>query len=298
MHTTKSPLEVYWTARFDYQPHWTLKLHRHSFFQIICFRNGEGRFYLDGDEYPLSAGMVFLIKPGQIHGLSASSLVKTLDIKFRVDDTKLKRHLLAAKSFITEEGRLSALMEQIRWEGEQGGLLFRELCDAYLLEFLISYLRESTGKSSLPEVTEETVLPIPQSDDLTQRTMEFIKRHYAEDLTGERIAQSLGVSDRYLRQRFKESVGMPPIHYLARYRVEKAKERIKYSGDPLKVVAEMVGFKSIHHFSHVFTEIVGETPGAWRGRYHDGICKDICIDPHFSNVILISPDENVSMKSA
>lgn len=292
MHTARSPLEVYWTARFDYQPRWKLKLHRHSFFQIICFRDGEGRFFLDGDEYPLSAGIVFLIKPGQIHGMRASSLVRTLDIKFRVDDAGLKRRLLAAQSFITEKGRLSAFVEQIRWEGEHRGLFFRELCDVYLLELLIGYLRESVGTSSLPKAADDSVLPLSHADDVTERAIEFIKGRYAEDLTGARIAKSLGVSDRYLRQRFKEAIGMPPIHYLARYRVEKAKERIQYSGDPLKVIAEMTGFKSIHHFNHVFTEIVGETPGAWRRRYHDGICKDVCIDPHFSNIILISREEN------
>lgn len=292
MHTAKPPIEVYWTARFDYQPRWTLRLHRHSFFQIICFRDGEGRFFLDGGEYPLSAGMVFLIKPGQIHGLRASSLVRTLDIKFKIGDAGLKRRLLAARSFITKEGRLPSLVEQIRREGEHRGLFFRELCDVYLLEFLIGYLRESAGISDMPKTADESVLPVSRADGFTGRAIEFIRRHYAEDLTGECIAKSLGVSDRYLRQRFKEAVGMPPIHYLARYRVEKAKDRIQYSGDPLKVIAETTGFKSIHHFNHVFAEIVGDTPGAWRRRYRDGICKDVCIDPRFSNVILISQEEN------
>ena len=48
-------------------------------------------------------------------------------------------------------------------------------------------------------------------------------------------------------------------------------------------VAGLVGFKSIQHFTRVFHEITDATPGAWRRKYQAGICKDVVIDPHFSN---------------
>ncbi|MGH9354500.1 MAG: helix-turn-helix domain-containing protein, partial [Terriglobia bacterium] len=83
--------------------------------------------------------------------------------------------------------------------------------------------------------------------------------------------------------------------YLTRYRIQRAKKLIMYSNDALKEIAEASGFKSIHHFSHLFFEMTGETPGAWRRRYQEGICRDFCINPHFSNVVWIAREEDESV---
>jgi transcriptional regulator GlxA family with amidase domain len=99
-----------------------------------------------------------------------------------------------------------------------------------------------------------------------------------------RIADTLQRSDRHIRQHFEECLGMPPMRYLLQYRIKRAEELIRYSDYALKEVAELVGFKTIHHFTRVFREVAGESPAAWRRKYRAGICKDVCIQPHFSNV--------------
>jgi AraC-like DNA-binding protein len=295
-----SPLaEVLWTARYDYQPHWKLERHRHNYFQMISFRSGEGRFFLEGREYRLRPGMLFLIKPRQLHGLSASSTVKTLDIKFVVCDARLKRGLLACAEFIMEEGAsLSSLVEKVRWEGERRGLLFREMCRMYLVHLLILYIRSNRVRREGECGAEVESDEAAGRSSVSRRALEFIRLHYSEDVDERRIARSLGVSDRHLRQRFKETFGATPARYLVRFRLERAKEMIQYSDEALKIVAELTGFNSIHYFTRVFQEITGETPGAWRRRYHEGICKDICISPHFSNVILVTPEDGGAAKSA
>ncbi|MGH9354105.1 MAG: helix-turn-helix domain-containing protein [Terriglobia bacterium] len=282
-----SLLEVLWTARFDYQPHWKLERHRHKYFQMIYFLSGSGRFFLDDREYPISHDTVFLIKPQQIHGLNAGSTVKTLDIKFMVNEPPLRRSLMQAHSFIEEKDSLIPhLFERIRWEGERKGFLFRELCRTYLIQMLILYLREDRGRLAKETHVVDERQELLENDLVSRKAIEFVKAHYAEDLSLEQLARHVGVSDRHLRHRFKESVGFSPMRYLACYRIDAAKNLISYSNYALKVVAELVGFKNVHHFTRVFREVTGESPGAWRRRYLDGICKDVCIDPHFSNVIL------------
>ncbi|MGH9401314.1 MAG: helix-turn-helix domain-containing protein [Terriglobia bacterium] len=286
-----SRLEVLWTARFDYQPHWKLERHQHKYFQMIYFLSGSGRFFLDDREYPISRDTVFLIKPQQIHGLNADSTVKTLDIKFMASDPQLRRSLLQAHSFVEEKNSsIPHLFERIRWEGERKGYLFRELCRTYLIQMLILYLRQDRGRLAKETRVVDERQDLLENDLVSQKAIEFIKAHYAEDLSLEHLARHVGVSDRHLRQRFKESAGLSPMRYLVRYRVDAAKNLISYSNYALKVVAELVGFKNVHHFTRVFREITGEAPGAWRRRYLDGICKDVCIDPHFSNIILTAKE--------
>jgi len=291
-----SPAEVLWTARYDYQPHSRLEDHKHEYFQLICVRSGEGCFWLDAQEIPLAPRRVFLIKPRQMHGLRASSQVRTFDVKFVVREVSLKRALLRAPGFIEEQRSvISDLVDRIRSEGERRGIFFRELCAAYLVQLLVAYLAENRGKSEreLPLMPEEA----GKSSDLVRRAMDFIGQHFAEDLDEQCLARALGASDRQLRYRFKESLEISPMQYLAFHRIEKAKEMIKDTDRALKEIAEQCGFKSIHHFNRVFAEITGQPPGAWRRQHREGICKDVCIDPNFSNVILVRQEDDEMAKT-
>jgi AraC-like DNA-binding protein len=279
-----SSVEVLWTARYDYQPAWKLEPHEHEYFQIIYFLSGSGSFLLAGHEQPLAPGDLFLLKPRQRHGLTVASVIKTLDLKFIVKDARLQRTLQNASSyFATCDPAITHLFERIRQEGESKGALFRELCGAYLLELLILLLRQERQPARVAHLAK-----VPAgcpADALSKRVVDFIEQHYAEDVHLPAIARTLGVSDRRIRQKFQESVGIPPMRYLLQCRVEQAKELINYSDYALKEIAERVGFKNIHHFTRVFSEIAGVSPGVWRQQNRQGIRKDVYINPHFSNTI-------------
>ncbi|MGH9449844.1 MAG: hypothetical protein ACRD11_04805 [Terriglobia bacterium] len=96
--------------------------------------------------------------------------------------------------------------------------------DNYRLQLLENRgaLRHETPTSAKSEV-------LPLHDPVSQRAIEFIKAHYAEDLSLRGMARLLEVSDRHLRQRFRESVGVTPIRHLVDYRVERAKNPISDS---------------------------------------------------------------------
>jgi AraC-like DNA-binding protein len=276
-------IEVLWTARYDYPVRTTLIRHSHSYFQMIYCLGGSGRFFLEDREYALDHGLLFLLKPEKEHGLRSSGLVRTLDIKFLVRDRRLRDALLAAPEVMPQsDTAVAGLLEQIRHEGERKGAFYRELCNTLLLQILIAYLRHGGQESAEAEVGESEAL---SGDSVVRKTLDFIKTRYADGLTLRQIASAVGGSDRHIRRHFEETLGMPPMRYLLHFRVKRSKELIQSTDCALKEVAELAGFKSIHHFSRVFREIVGETPGAWRQKYRAGICKDVCIDPEFSNAI-------------
>jgi AraC-like DNA-binding protein len=161
------------------------------------------------------------------------------------------------------------------------------VCDALLVQILAYVLR--LGAPKVPNESRgdnkgmETALP---DHDRAGQLVNFIRMHFAEKLTLQDIAQAVGRSDRLVRDLMQRTVGMPPMRYLTQYRVEKAKEFILYSDYSLKEITELSGFRTVHHFTRVFDQVAHETPGAWRRKNREGICKDVCIDPSFSNVIL------------
>jgi AraC-like DNA-binding protein len=277
-----SSVEVLWTARYDYQPHWRLAQHKHEYFQMIYFVSGSGCISLGEQEHRITPGSLLLVKPRRLHGLSPSSQVKTLDIKFLVKDASLRKLLLCASDLLDEtDAGIADLFERIRNEGERKGHLYRELCNLFLAELLICYLRSDNTQ---PEVSSnEQIEHALSNDPIVQQAAQFIREHHAEDCSLLAVARVVGRSDRHVRQHFKDALGVSPRRYLLQYRIQKAQELIEYSDYPFKEIAAKVGFKTIHHFARAFHEACGETPGGWRRKYQAGICKDVNIDPRFVN---------------
>ena len=64
--------------------------------------------------------------------------------------------------------------------------------------------------------------------------------------------------------RFTELVGMPAMHYLARWRMQLAVTTLKEGGAALADVAARLGYQSEAAFSRAFKRLVGVSPGAVR----------------------------------
>jgi AraC-like DNA-binding protein len=275
--------EVLWTARYDYQPHWNLASHKHDYFQMIYFISGSGCFNLAGREYSISPDSLFLVKPNLAHALSPSSIVKTLDIKFHVNDRRIRNLMLAADDqFAGNEPGIPDLFERIRHEGGRRAYLYQEICGALLVELLLLYLRNTKARDV--KERHSGLTKHEMSDDwIVQQALQFIWEHYSTDCNLLEIARVVGRSDKQVRRHFRDALGMSPRRYLLQYRIQKAQEQIEYSNYSLKEIADRVGFKTIHHFTRAFHESCGETPGGWRSKYQAGICKDVNIDPQFVN---------------
>jgi len=256
--------EVFWTARYDYQPRAILKRHRHDYFQLIYIVSGEGEFQLGSTVHPIIPGVLFLIKPRKFHGLRASSLVKTLDLKFEVRDARLHRQLMEAREVMTESmNGIAHLFDQIRYEGEMKAALHRQVCDALLVQILAYVIRSGATSMSAAAVEPEV-----GGSEQVRRLLSFIRGHYAQKLTLTDMSTAIGRSDRLVRDLMHRTVGMSPMRY------------------SLKEITEMSGFRTLHHFTRVFHLVTSETPAAWRRKNRQGICMVVYIDPNFSNVLL------------
>jgi AraC-like DNA-binding protein len=276
-----STIDVLWTARYDYQPGWALELHHHTYFQIIYFLSGKGTFRLGETSVPIRAGLLVLIKPNEVHGATASSTIKTLDIKFRVRNTGLRKAVLAAPGWAAQsDSAVPELLERIRAEGESKGAFYRDMCRALMEEILLLYLRRQNGA---PEKAANIETGQFVQDPLLRKSIEYIRVHYSNPVEVREIAKAAGCCDRSLRLHFRNGLGVRPLDYLHQFRIARAKELIEYSDYSLKETAVRVGFKSVQHFTRLFAASEGMSPGAWRQRYREGIRKDVVINPGFSN---------------
>jgi AraC-like DNA-binding protein len=63
---------------------------------------------------------------------------------------------------------------------------------------------------------------------------------------------------------FNQTFGMSPIQYHQLMRIEKAREMIQFTDEPLKRIAELIGFPDIYSFSKAFKKIEGVNPSFYR----------------------------------
>jgi len=99
---------------------------------------------------------------------------------------------------------------------------------------------------------------------LVRRAMAFLHAHYAEPLTRQEIARHVGLDEDYLTYCFRQELGLTPIAYLNRYRVNQAKHLLRHTDKSVTAVALEVGFSDSGYFSRIFRREVGVSPDAYR----------------------------------
>lgn len=62
----------------------------------------------------------------------------------------------------------------------------------------------------------------------------------------------------------KEELGCTAIEYLMKYRITVAEKQLEFTSVPIKDIANMLGFKTVQHFSRVFKAQTGTTPAEFR----------------------------------
>lgn len=78
------------------------------------------------------------------------------------------------------------------------------------------------------------------------------------------LAREVGASRTALAERFAEHVGMPPIAYLAAWRMQIAAGLLKSGALSVAQVADRVGYESEASFSRAFKRVTGVSPSQWR----------------------------------
>jgi len=118
-----------------------------------------------------------------------------------------------------------------------------------------------------------------------RRARDRMDREYAEPLDVPALARTALMSTAHFARRFREAYGETPYSYLMTRRIERAKALLRRGDMSVTEACFAVGCSSLGSFSARFTEIVGETPSAFRARDH----RDMVVVPACQAMILTRP---------
>jgi transcriptional regulator GlxA family with amidase domain len=94
-------------------------------------------------------------------------------------------------------------------------------------------------------------------------------REFAQPLDVPALARTAMMSTAHFSRRFREAYSETPYSYLMTRRIERAKALLRRGDRSVTEVCFAVGCTSLGSFSSRFTELVGETPSAYRSRSHE-----------------------------
>ncbi|MFI6480370.1 helix-turn-helix transcriptional regulator [Nonomuraea sp. NPDC050663] len=103
-------------------------------------------------------------------------------------------------------------------------------------------------------------------------------REYSKPLDVPALARVALMSPGHFSRSFRAAFGETPYSYLMTRRIERAKALLRRGDLSVTEVCFEVGCTSLGTFSTRFTELVGESPSAYRARDHeDGAAIPACV---------------------
>jgi AraC-like DNA-binding protein len=124
-----------------------------------------------------------------------------------------------------------------------------ELILARCLPFLTLHVRNTAG-----------------ADDLIYRTVEYVSKHFRENVTLTGMAHDLGVSPSALSRVFSGNYHQNFNKYLNGARLSYARSLLRHTNQSVLDVSENSGFESLRTFNRVFRETERMSPREYRNR--------------------------------
>lgn len=149
---------------------------------------------------------------------------------------------------------LIATSSDNRW-GRQ--MVQNKLADSLFTMAVCEYVRS---------VGEPRGLLAALTDTRLSKALAAVHARPGEDWTIQSMAEEAGMSRTTFAELFTETVGSPPIQYLANWRATEARRLLKNRRFSVAAIAEMLGYRSEAAFRRFFKRIEGVGPGKVRAK--------------------------------
>jgi AraC-like DNA-binding protein len=136
--------------------------------------------------------------------------------------------------------------------------MFAKLSELLFVEAVRRYIER------LPEGQTEWLAGL--RDPFVSRALALLHTRLRDRWTVDQLGREVGLSRSALADRFIAVLGVPPMQYLSRWRMEVAGRELCYSTKSIPRIADEVGYDSEASLSRAFKRVMGVPPATWRQR--------------------------------
>jgi AraC family L-rhamnose operon transcriptional activator RhaR len=256
--------------------------HDHEFMEIVVVAAGSSLHETVFGEHQIGKGDAFLMRPGAWHAYRNCRNLALYDCCF--DPGILGREL----GWMIDNPLLGRLLWSIPLSPAQHGMVLMHLPESELvlcrkvLDALcplssadgMRYQGDRVGLlvqllSALSRQLPSTV-PTPKfakPHPATLAALKLIDNDPSRSWNMKSLAAHVHANPAYLTRMFNAVVGLPPMAYLRRRRLELATALLANSEHPVSEVGNLVGWPDSNYFTRRFTAEYGISPLAYRARF-------------------------------
>jgi AraC-like DNA-binding protein len=101
-------------------------------------------------------------------------------------------------------------------------------------------------------------------DPVVSEMLEMLGMCIGSDITLDELAHRSGYSAQHLNRTFRSVLGVTPLQYLTRMRMEKAASMLRSGQYLIRAIGEAAGYVDPYYFSRVFRQHFGRSPAQFR----------------------------------
>lgn len=101
--------------------------------------------------------------------------------------------------------------------------------------------------------------------------LDYIKTHLTEKLSIDLLSKLAFMSKASFFRAFKNELGMSPVDYIIRERLELAKQFMNNPCNSISEACFSAGFQNLNYFCRAFKKVEGNTPGYYRSLVNAGL---------------------------
>lgn len=260
-------------------------LHKHDFVELVYFKSGTGKHYIDGKTFNISNGDICLINTGVEHyytinneargAIAVKNCIFYSDFfgeQYHSDNFILEiwKDLFPSKlpeasvNFIQINGdynkdylSLINIIENEIFNRRPGYLSIIKDC---LTSMLIKIFRDYWEATNEHPISSKNI-------DLLEQSITYIRQNAASNLLLEDVAGTIHFSTVYYNKLLKLYTGMTFNKFLQKTRCELAGEMLKETNETVASICGKVGYNDLKHFFMLFKKYMGTTPYNYRKKY-------------------------------
>ena len=233
--------------------------------ELVYVKDGEASFHVADQSFIARTGDLVICESGQIHYSDSYNTQNHLDflifdtnvISSRYHNPHFKNVLVTAEEL--EEMGLNTSLERVfslvARELDKKQPYYKDIITAAIREFWFLLKRELPREEKAKDDRRRSRLL-----EEFQELLDYIDKHYAEDLTLDHASSMLHFSPSHFSKTFKKLMGMNYVTYVNMVRIEQAIQMLTTNQYRMIDIALECGFSNIRSFNRVFKEITGYTP--------------------------------------
>lgn len=227
--------------------------------------NCQGRlvWVIEGREHSMAEGDLVVVPPHIEHhafSLTKKAAILSLHLQPMLPDGQDAFALLPPPRFlsISSGSRLDDYFKGAAREWQRFDRSSNALCRLYQAGWarliVLELLREHCRSGHYQQTVDPLILKI----------LKLLEDHICETLTLGQLSQRVGYSAQHINRLFRSALGITPLQYHRRMKMEKAADLLIHSPLSVQGVGLEVGIDDPAYFSRLFHQHMGQSPVAYR----------------------------------